>query len=160
MRKSAISGQLLETQDSVSDAVQRSAPDTPAKNLFECVLLQKSQSCPRAPATREQRHGTHKYRCVSRRTALRIRVREQSLRKRRPWLWLPGSARNLHPGVRSVVLGPAVPSSPLSASSATPNPSVKLSANGRPPGPSHRYGVHFLWLGPGVLPSSPAYLQR
>jgi hypothetical protein len=41
-----------------------------------------------------------------------------------------------------------------------PNPSVKLSTNGRPPGPSHRYGVHFLWLGPGVLPLAPAYLER
>ncbi len=40
------------------------------------------------------------------------------------------------------------------------NPSVKLSTNGRPPGPSHRYGVHFLWLGPGVLPLAPAYLER
>ena len=39
-----------------------------------------------------------------------------------------------------------------------PNPSVKLSTNGRPPGPSHRYGVHFLWLGPGVLPLAPAGL--
>ena len=38
----------------------------------------------------------------------------------------------------------------------TPNPSVKLSTNGRPPGPSHRYGVHFLWLGPGVPPLAPA----
>ena len=45
-------------------------------------------------------------------------------------------------------------------SPARPNPSVKLSTNGRPPGPSHRYGVHFLWLGPGVLPLSPAYLER
>jgi hypothetical protein len=44
--------------------------------------------------------------------------------------------------------------------SVRPNPSVKLSTNGRPPGPSHRYGVHFLWLGPGVLPLAPAYLER
>ena len=41
-----------------------------------------------------------------------------------------------------------------------PNPSVKLSTNGRPPSPSHRYGVHFLWLGLGVLPLVPAYLER
>ncbi len=41
-----------------------------------------------------------------------------------------------------------------------PNTSVKLSTNGRPPGPSHRYGVHFLWLGPGVMPLAPAYLER
>jgi hypothetical protein len=41
---------------------------------------------------------------------------------------------------------------------ARPNPPVKRSTNGKPPGPSHRYGVHFLWLGPGVLPLPPAYL--
>ena len=37
-----------------------------------------------------------------------------------------------------------------------PNPSLKRSANGRPPGPGLRYGVHFLSPGPGVLPSPPA----
>ncbi len=37
-----------------------------------------------------------------------------------------------------------------------PNPSLKRSANGRPPGPAGRYGVHFLPSGPGVLPSAPA----
>ena len=39
---------------------------------------------------------------------------------------------------------------------ALPNPSLKRSANGRPPGPVSRYGVHSLLPGPGVLPSSPA----
>ena len=37
-----------------------------------------------------------------------------------------------------------------------PNPSLKRSANGRPPGPVCRYAVHFRQPGPGVLPSSPA----
>ena len=37
-----------------------------------------------------------------------------------------------------------------------PNPSLKRSANGRPPGPGPRYGVHFLSPGPGVLPLAPA----
>jgi hypothetical protein len=37
-----------------------------------------------------------------------------------------------------------------------PNPSLKRSANGRPPGPVWRYTVHFRQPGPGVLPSSPA----
>ena len=40
--------------------------------------------------------------------------------------------------------------------SVVPNTSLKLSTNGKPPGPSHRYGVHFLWLGPGGLPLAPA----
>ena len=37
-----------------------------------------------------------------------------------------------------------------------PNPSLKRSANGRPPGPGWWYGVHFHQPGPGVLPLSPA----
>ena len=37
-----------------------------------------------------------------------------------------------------------------------PNPSLKRSANGRPPGPGRWYGVHFHRPGPGILPSSPA----
>jgi hypothetical protein len=43
---------------------------------------------------------------------------------------------------------------------AGPNPSVKRSANGGPPGPEWRYAVHFRHSGPGVPPSSPAYLER
>ena len=39
---------------------------------------------------------------------------------------------------------------------ALPNPSLKPSPNGGPPGPSHGYGVHFPWLGPGVPPLGPA----
>jgi hypothetical protein len=37
-----------------------------------------------------------------------------------------------------------------------PNPSLKRSANGRPPGPGRWYAVHSHRPGPGVLPSSPA----
>jgi hypothetical protein len=44
----------------------------------------------------------------------------------------------------------------FSAARVTPNPSLKRSANGRPPGPVWRYAVHFRQSGPGVLPSSPA----
>ena len=40
------------------------------------------------------------------------------------------------------------------------NHSVNLRANGMPPGPSRRYAVHFLRLGPGITPSSPGYLER
>jgi hypothetical protein len=43
---------------------------------------------------------------------------------------------------------------------AGPNPSVKRSANGRPPGPGRWYALHFHRPGPGGLPSAPAYLQR
>ena len=43
-----------------------------------------------------------------------------------------------------------------SAARVRPNPSLKRSANGRPPGPVWRYTVHFRQPGPGVLPSSPA----
>ena len=41
-----------------------------------------------------------------------------------------------------------------------PNHSVKASPNGGPPGPGHRYAVHFLCPGPGVPPSVPPYLER
>ena len=40
--------------------------------------------------------------------------------------------------------------------SALPNPSLKRSANGKPPGPVWWYAVHFRQPGPGVLPSAPA----
>ena len=41
-----------------------------------------------------------------------------------------------------------------------PNPSVKPSPNGGPPGPVWRYAVHFRQPGPGVPPLCPAYLER
>ena len=42
---------------------------------------------------------------------------------------------------------------------AWPNPSVKASPNGMPPGPGRRYAVHFRQPGPGVMPSAPPYLE-
>ena len=42
------------------------------------------------------------------------------------------------------------------ATSVMPNPSLKRSANGRPPGPGRWHTVHFHRPGPDVLPSSPA----
>ena len=42
---------------------------------------------------------------------------------------------------------------------AGPNPSLKRSANGRPPGPRGAVG-YSAPHGPGVLPLSPAYLER
>jgi len=41
------------------------------------------------------------------------------------------------------------------AKAATPNPSLKLSPNGGPPGPGRRYAVHCLRPGPGVPPLVP-----
>ena len=46
--------------------------------------------------------------------------------------------------------------SPSRSRAVGPNPSLKRSANGKPPGPVWRYAVHFRQPGPGVLPSSPA----
>jgi hypothetical protein len=43
-----------------------------------------------------------------------------------------------------------------SSGAALPNPSLKRSANGGPPGPGRRYAVHFRQPGPGVPPLSPA----
>jgi hypothetical protein len=47
-----------------------------------------------------------------------------------------------------------------SAAAVLPNPSVKPSANGGPPGPGLWHMVHHHSPGPGVPPSSPAYLER
>ena len=57
---------------------------------------------------------------------------------------------------RTVPGGHAVVPGNVSINTALPNPSLKRSANGRPPAPGRWYGVHFRQPGPGVLPSSPA----
>jgi hypothetical protein len=44
----------------------------------------------------------------------------------------------------------------LVVKTAQPNPSLKPSPNGGPPGPASRYGVHFLLAGPGVPPLVPS----
>ena len=41
-----------------------------------------------------------------------------------------------------------------------PNPSVKRTLSGMPPGPGRRYAVHFRQPGPGVMPLRSAYLKR
>ena len=56
----------------------------------------------------------------------------------------------------SGVTGPWQAHHPRSPLAVLPNPSLKRSANGRPPGPGWWYAVHFHQPGPGVLPSSPA----
>ena len=38
---------------------------------------------------------------------------------------------------------------------ARPNPALKPSTNGMPPGPAWRYAVHFRQSGPSVLPLVP-----
>jgi hypothetical protein len=45
---------------------------------------------------------------------------------------------------------------PLRPGPQVPNPSLKRSANGRPPGPGWRYTVDFRKPGPGVLQLAPA----
>jgi len=57
-------------------------------------------------------------------------------------------------------LGGSASTSPGFPSWALPNPSVKPSPNGGPPGPGRRYAVHFRQPGPGVPPLVPAYLER
>ena len=72
---------------------------------------------------------------------------------------LPSPALKLllhaRPQLRGQVRQGSYPST-ASAPTALPNPSLKRSANGRPPGPATGYGVHFPVAGPGVLPLSPA----
>ena len=62
------------------------------------------------------------------------------------------------PSGREVLYGTRTRSAkaPWAVERVLPNPSLKRSANGRPPGPVWRYAVHFRQPGPGVLPSSPA----
>ena len=50
----------------------------------------------------------------------------------------------------------ALPTFSLLSNAVLPNPSLKLSPNGGPPGPVWRYAVHFRQPGPGVPPSVPA----
>ena len=57
---------------------------------------------------------------------------------------------------RTVAGGHAVVPGNVSINTALPNPSLKRSANGRPPAPGRWYAVHFHRPGAGVLPSSPA----
>jgi hypothetical protein len=45
---------------------------------------------------------------------------------------------------------------PVKSGALMPNPSLKRSANGRPPGPVWRYEVHSRQPGPGALPLSSA----
>jgi hypothetical protein len=72
------------------------------------------------------------------------------------------AGRGSQRGAGSTCNGPRVVTGPGQAhrlhtlGAALPNPSLKRSANGRPPGPVWRYGVHFRQPGPGVLPLAPA----
>jgi hypothetical protein len=50
----------------------------------------------------------------------------------------------------------SAPSQFRASAPAWPNPSLKRSANGMPPGPGRRYTVHFRLPGPGGTPSAPA----
>ncbi len=43
---------------------------------------------------------------------------------------------------------------------ARPNPSIKPSPNGKPPGQRYSAVLHFLQRWPGVSPSVPAYVER
>ena len=83
-----------------------------------------------------------------------------SRRKAKPWRLSLGSAER----VASFLFTKVAKFSSLSGTlqvflipaPVKPNPSLKRSANGRPPGPVWRYAVHFRQPGPGVLPLSPA----
>ena len=57
---------------------------------------------------------------------------------------------------RTVAGGHTVVPCNVSINTALPNPSLKRSANGRPPAPGRWYAVHFHRPGAGVPPLSPA----
>jgi hypothetical protein len=66
--------------------------------------------------------------------------------------WRP---RSPNKASRAMVQRP-ISSNAVLRSALTPNPSLKRSANGRPPSPAWWYAVHFHQSGLGGLPSSPA----
>ena len=80
---------------------------------------------------------------------------------KRLWRWL---APEVHPQEASAVLSRprSLPQHSIctvrlhAPARALPNPSLKRSANGRPPAPGRWYAVHFHRPGAGVPPSSPA----
>ena len=120
--------------------------------------------------------------CRRRRSTVARAVRVSGPRlKRQECSWSPGGASRLAPRSKGLSSVPpqGLPSRSTAAEAAWsthnaqghaplgcaparawPNTSVNLRANGMPPGPSRRYGVHFPRLGPGVTPSSPGYLER
>ena len=88
-----------------------------------------------------------------RRRPLNSNVRQSQVTAVRSFGFVQGSA-NLRVqwlSARRLPVGQAggVPSSGTPCN-ALPNPSLKRSANGRPPGPGRRYAVHFRQPGPGV----------
>ena len=68
----------------------------------------------------------------------------------------PQEASAVLPGPRSVPQHSVYTVQLRASARALPNPSLKRSANGRPPAPGRWYAVHFYRPGAGVLPLSPA----
>jgi hypothetical protein len=76
------------------------------------------------------------------------------------WRWLENLTRHgQQRGAGSICRRPAKDSKIAfltNHQASMPNPLLKRSTNGRPPGPVWRYAVHFRQPGPGVLPLAPA----
>ncbi len=74
------------------------------------------------------------------------------------FMLLGGIASYTQPVIKATALEPAHPVTISSACSTPlrPNPSLKRSANGRPPRPGRWYGVNFHRPGRGGLPLAPA----
>ena len=80
---------------------------------------------------------------------------------KRLWRWLatevqPQEASAVLPRSRSVPQHSIYTVRRRASARALPNPSLKRSANGRPPAPGRWYSAHFHRPGAGVLPLSPA----
>ena len=95
----------------------------------------------------------------------RQRVQRLALKRHKDWSTPCSTAAPSYVGGRTAALSPtslkkAGPRQPGgqrqgSAGAALPNPSLKLSPNGRPRGPGLRYPSHLRSPGPSVLPSVP-----
>jgi hypothetical protein len=144
-----------------SGALRRSRP-----HLIPQPSLHRGLDASWVISTRHQRftlvqlHGSHLTRSTPR----------LFHRRSPPGLFTPAARGGLKPAPGKPAPGGLPPSStkhrtllysPFSSNvrsghTVMPNPSLKGSTNGMPPGPGHRYGVHCLRPGPGVLPLAPA----
>ena len=112
---------------------------------------QRSTSAQQAVSKTSEQSGNTVARTARRRAPCKVRSGRRRREVPRLLLWWRGAGSTIsgmqhqHSGKRRARM---------------PNPSLKRSANGRPPGPGLRYAVHFLSPGQGVLPLVPPQLKR
>ena len=74
--------------------------------------------------------------------------------------WLPEAQGSGNLAARLAFFGPRSRSKSARSGAAWPNPSIKPSPNGKPPGQRYSAGLLLLQRWPGGLPLVPAYVER